>query len=370
MTVLEPSCAAAGSRRVPLGPWRTFTTGVAVALAAVLLVTLVSAAGTQRLGFDFRAAYLPAAEAVRDGNSPYVTDRAVADADWHPYLYPPQLAIALIPATTVSANVAAFVAFVVSLAAVLAALAITGVRDARCYAVTIVWAPTWHALEMANVSAVLALGLALVWRYRDRVPAAGCALGLTISVKLFLWPLLGWGLATRRLRATGLALAVGFGVTLAAWAAIGFAGLTAYPDLRSELGNEVSYSIVAVTESLGYSATVGDVLTAVVGGLLLGLVLRFGRRGDDVQSFTCAIAAALAISPSLWQHYLVLLVVPLALARPRFSAIWLLPIALWMSPRAGNGEGFETVLPLLVAAALVTVIVVRPGQTGATAEVV
>ena len=369
MTEHNAGRASIRSQRLPLGYWRTLTTGLAVAGATVLLVTLVAAAGSHRLGFDFRAAYLPAAEAVREGDSPYVRDRPVADAEWHPYLYPPQLAIALIPATALSVDTASFLAFLVSVAAVITAIALCGVRDIRCFAIAIAWAPTWHALEMANVSAILALGLAVAWRYRNATRTIGVVLGVAISVKLFLWPLLAWTAATRRYSATGLALVAGAGITFLAWAAIGFAGLTAYPGLRSALGNEASYSIVAVAEAWGYPQSVGRAVAALVGGSLLGLAFHFGRRRDDLCAFTSAVAAALALTPSLWQHYLVLLVVPLAAARPRFSSLWLLPIALWMSPRAGNGDGFETLLPLLVAAFFFTVILARPVRMRSVAEV-
>jgi hypothetical protein len=40
--------------------------------------------------------------------------------------------------------------------------------------------------------------------------------------------------------------------------------------------------------------------------------------------FRLSIVAALATSPIVWNHYLVLLYVPLALTRPRFSPVWLL----------------------------------------------
>jgi hypothetical protein len=36
-----------------------------------------------------------------------------------------------------------------------------------------------------------------------------------------------------------------------------------------------------------------------------------------------SVVASLALTPIVWNHYLVLLFVPLALVRPRFSAIWL-----------------------------------------------
>ena len=73
------------------------------------------------------------------------------------------------------------------------------------------------------------------------------------------------------------------------------------------------------------------------------------RERDERRSFTCAIAAAHRPDARLWQHYLVLLVVPVALARPRFSAIWLLPILLWVVPRVPD-SGLPAVGPLLVCA--------------------
>jgi hypothetical protein len=44
------------------------------------------------------------------------------------------------------------------------------------------------------------------------------------------------------------------------------------------------------------------------------------------------------------------LLVPLAIARPRFSAVWLLPLLLWLTPLNGNGELVQPLLPALVAA--------------------
>ena len=57
------------------------------------------------------------------------------------------------------------------------------------------------------------------------------------------------------------------------------------------------------------------------------------------------MAATLALSPIVWLHYLVVLLVPMAIARPRFSLLWLLPVVLWVSPRPGYPEGFTGLLP-------------------------
>jgi hypothetical protein len=178
-------------------------------------------------------------------------------------------------------------------------------------------------------------------------------------------------LATRRLRTTVWAVLIGLGVTLAAWAAIGFAGFGSYPDLvrrLSEIQSENSYSIVGMAATLGLSEAVGQILTLAAGvGLLAGCVV-FARRDDEVRSFTCAVVATLALSPIVWLHYLVVLLVPLAIARPRFSPIWLLPVLLWISPRPGYAEGFATFLPALATAILLAVLLARPRAGGAVAE--
>ena len=105
--------------------------------------------------------------------------------------------------------------------------------------------------------------------------------------------------------------------------------MTGYPDLLqrlSEIQAERSYSLVGIAATAGLGDAVGQALTVLVGGvLLLGCVV-FARQGDDPRSFTCAVAATLALSPIVWLHYLIVLLVPMAIARPRFSLLWLLPV--------------------------------------------
>ena len=339
--------------------WHTLTVGASLAVGAALVATLVVSAGSPDFALDFRAAYLPAAEALLEAGSPYAVNESSPDLVSGAYLYPPQLALAIVPLTPLSADVAAFIAFVVAFAALMAALAILGVRDVRCYAIVVVWAPAWQALQMANVSALLVLALAIVWRYRDHVWRSGATLGLAASLKLFLWPMLVWALATRRSHVALCAVAVGLGVTLGSWAAIGFEDLTAYPDVLASVPDQSSNSIVAVLGNLGYAPMVGLIATFGIGTTLLAAAVVVARSGDEVRAFTLAIAASLALTPILWWHYLALLVVPLALARPRFSPIWLLPTAIWLT-RFGGGEGVESAVPLLVAALVVALILTRP----------
>ena len=317
------------------------------------------------LAWDVRFAYLPAADAVLHGFSPYPELDDPILLDQKGYVYPPQLVVFLVPFAWLPIGVVAVLATLLLLALLGATLWILDVRDARCYAAALLWVPSISGVLLGNVSIPLAFALAVLWRYRDRVWPPGIALGLSVSAKFVLWPMFVWMLATRRLRASAAAVTVGVAVTLGAWAAIGFDGLTGYPDLvrrLSDIQAENSYSLVGMAATAGLPDPVGRALTLLLGGGLLVACVVFARRSDDVRAFTCGVAATLALSPIVWLHYLVVLLVPLAITRPRFSLIWLLPILLWVSPKPGYAEGFQTFLPAIAVVILLVVMLARPGE--------
>jgi len=334
---------------------RARLTLVAVLTPAVTVIAIITivAAATGGIAGDFRGAFLPAAEAIVDGGSPY----AVAG-----YVYPPQLAFLLTPLTSLPHDIAALVALVACAGLLIATLAVLGVRDPLCYLAMFAWTPTWNELDMVGVTPALALGLALAWRFRDRTLPPAIALALTVSTKVFLWPMFVWTLATRRTRLAVLAAGIGLAVTIALWFVLGFEGLVDYPGrLRdisaSESIRRDSLSFVGLSTTLGLGVIVGHAMMLVTGVALLGGSLVRGRRGDDRGAFCLALAAAVAMTPILWLHYLLLLIVPLAIARPRFTPLWLLPIVLWVGLEPMHPEGLMTLLPMLVVAVMVARVV-------------
>ena len=50
-------------------------------------------------------------------------------------------------------------------------------------------------------------------------------------------------------------------------------------------------------------------------------------------AISLAILAAILASPILWEYYYVLLFIPIAIVRPRFSWPWLIPILLYLTHR-------------------------------------
>ena len=79
-----------------------------------------------------------------------------------------------------------------------------------------------------------------------------------------------------------------------------------------------------------------------------------GRRGRDRDAFALAILAMLVFTPLLEIHYFSVLLVVVALYRPRFGAAWLAPLLIWGATEANNGTGLNRVhVAVVVAATLV-----------------
>jgi hypothetical protein len=145
-------------------------------------------------------------------------------------------------------------------------------------------------------------------------------------------------------------------VTLGSWALLGFAGLADYPHLLrilAEVEQAEGYSPIALGLSLGLPVGTARGFAVVLGGLVLAGAFVLARRRDgDRLSLTASIAASLLLSPIVWLHYFVLLLVPLALARPRLTAAWvLLPLPFWFSTTNGQSHGHAGAIVLALAAA-------------------
>jgi hypothetical protein len=319
----------------------------AALLTAALVVfsdRLVSAARSDLLAYDFRQTFLPAAEALLDGRSPYPE-----------YGYPPLVAFLSVPFALLPSP--EFVLTAVLIACVPLSLWLLGVRDWRCYVAVFLWVSVFNAVQTANVSLLLLLAGSACWRWRDHLGRASLAGGLAVASKIVAWPLALWLAATRRLVAAGLLFVVAAGVTLGLWATIGFSGLRTYPESLDRLQEKESsngYTLQAFASDLGLSGSLSTALAVAVAVLVLAAVVIYGRRGDDPRSFACAMIAVIFASPIVWLHSFALLVAPVAVLRPRLAWVWLLPAVLWfVSPGTGNGAPWQTALTLGVAAVVV-----------------
>jgi Glycosyltransferase family 87 len=302
---------------------------------------LASLGGAQRNG-DFGYVFLPAGDAVLSGESPYLDPDDFTGPAQAPYAYPPVLAFLITPLSALPEWVAGTfvpgaIFSVLLVAAVAGALFLLEVRDWRCYPIALLYPATLESIEYGAIGPVLLLLIALAWRVRDRPWGAGAAAGGAVVLKLFLWPLLLWLAMTQRLRSAVIAVIGAAALAFASWSLIAFRGIWDYPPLLRKLVDieaENSYSAFALLRMLDLPDTPARLLVAAAGLALIGLAWRTARaaagtsRERDRRSLTLVVAAALVATPILWLHYLVLLVVPVALARPRLSALWFAPLLL------------------------------------------
>ena len=340
-----------------------------IAVVAALFVTLLFLFGLKErdVAFDLADVYVPAAHRVLDGDSPYP---ALDDPVWighQAYVYPPLTALIATPLTLLSNSWLRYSGALGALAVLLAALWVAGLRDPRSYAVFALWPSTLTAWQNANVTVLLVLAVALVWRFRDRWEGAGTALGFVIALKLLLWPLLFWLAAMRRIRAAVASVLVAAVVLIASWAVIGFAGFTSYVDITRmitevEGPNGHGLSIYAGVLAFGLPSSAAYAASFVAGAALLAGSFVFARRRDDRASFTLALVAVLAFTPLVWMHYLTLLAIPLAIYRPRFSAIWALPWLMWATQLPGWPFEPRRMLAFVIVIALVWRLLASTGE--------
>ncbi len=279
--------------------------------------------------------FIVAGGKILEGQSPYLDASALGDdveANFG-YVYPPLLAIAISPLSLLpDGPTAAMFWTVVLIACVVGALWLLGVRDWRCYLVALLWPFNRVALDWGRVDPLLVLLVAAGWRFRDKPLSAAASTGGAVATKLFLWPLVFWLLVTGRRASAALSVVMTFGLILVPWAAIGFAGLRQYPELLRKVSSQEHYetfSLTGLAHALGSNDALATAIVVAIGTSLLAFSVRAARNPDwtrreqDRRSLTLILAASLVLSPVVWSNYFVLLLVPVALARPRLSALWL-----------------------------------------------
>jgi alpha-1,2-mannosyltransferase len=322
-------------------------------ILALLLVARFAAG--KHFGFDYKPLW-EASRHVFQGESPYPPPHASALRNEQQFVYPPIAAVLAAPLAVFPFIVAAVLFAVIELFATALTLLVLGVRDWRCYGLALLWLPVIENFLIGSISTLLALGLALAWRYRDTRWAAPLIVAAVISAKVFLWPVLLWLIVTRRGMAAARALVIAVVMVFGSWALIGFAGLGSYPrllDVLSRLEQWKSYSAVAFGLVLGLSAGEARALALVacavtLVGIVLSVRLRPGNPDADRQAFILAIGAAFLFSPIIWMHYLAILVVPIALTRRTLTPLWFVPLAMWATPGQSHGHAWQVTLGLLV----------------------
>lgn len=315
-------------------------------------------AGLGPWGPDFHGGAWLAAGQILRGVSPYVApDPGLLSHLSHALVTPPGIALGALPLAHLPYGVAVGLWNLVDLVGLAAALWLLEVRDLRMYLLAIFSAPFINSVTSGQVEGVFALVLALAWRLRGSSLGA-VAVGTLIAAKLYAFPLMIWLLATRRFRSALVASGSAAVLLMLSWAVIDFHGLAEYPQLLAAASTAAqktlySQSIVTLALHSGMGQPLATALGAVF-GVLVTLAIVLAGRASDESWFTATLIGGLLASPILWDHYLVLLFVPLAISRPRQIEPWLMTALVWAVFGLDLGPMREA-LTLLVTAAIAVV---------------
>ncbi len=329
--------------------WRTlgrvFSVGPLLLGGPLLAYSTIMVRSNHAL-FDFRGGMFNAGLAILHGINPYhaqflahqtaimhaggIAQGELAATAFSVPVYPAFANLLIAPLSLVSFTLAATLYSLASVVAMIGGLWLLGVRDWRCFALTLISWPFLVGAYLGAVGPFLVLGVGAAWRWRGRVFPPALAVAAIVAAKIFPWPLGVWLLITRRYEALAMTVAVGIVLTFGAWAMIGFHGLAQYPQMLSDmtfLQQNRAVSIVGVLLIAGVPSSVATAAAiAVAAGILFAAWRLAGRPEGDRRAFGLAILAALSATPIVWEHYMVLLFVPIALASPGLSAAWFIPL--------------------------------------------
>lgn len=324
-----------------------------VCLSAVLLIARLPGFV---LGFD-SLIYHGAARALAEGANPY------ADALWvpmwgrfalfggpqyggTPYLYPPPLAVLLVPLTALPGNAALWTwlgLVVLSCAALAAALRpLVGWRVAAL--AVVLFAPVWETIYHGQVNALvgLAVAVAIVGAGAGQVrrPAAALTMGALLKITP------GLGLAVFALYAprrtlTTVAAVIGFAV-LATLPVVGVEGwVTGLTVATAAERDPVAFVALGpyLAELPGLAGRVGPLGLAVA--LVLPVLLR--RRLARADALAAISLVPMIAAPIVWPHHLVAALPALAVLWTRGGHARSIAVAAWVSAALSVGA---LILPL------------------------
>jgi alpha-1,2-mannosyltransferase len=290
---------------------------IVAVLSVGLSVPAVLAFAGETLGYDFLA-YHAAASRLISGEPLYDLSFEVAGG-FGLFYYPPFFAPLIIAFGLLPEAVAIWAWILVLLAAFAVGVSVIPVSRTIKWWIVLLAGLSWpfvYAVKLGQVGPILLLLFAIGWRWLDDPRRLGASVALGTAIKLQPALLFLWALATRR----WMAVAVG-AVTLAALALLAtlLAGVVAWSDFALLLGRVVdpiqtAHNVTpgAIAYQLGASHMAATAVQwATIAGSVLAVLVSCWL-GTAAASYLVAVIASQLVSPILWDHYVMLLLLPVA----------------------------------------------------------
>jgi hypothetical protein len=320
---------------------------VAYAVGAAGLVMLLLAArsflGSSGFAYDYMA-YDSAARRIAAGLALYPPGTAEAYNSGSYaglYLYPPPLAVGLVPLTLFDSSTAAQTWLWLRIALLIAAAAILPASvlvRASVLAVASISFTVWYDLNLGNLSVVLFALSAVIWRFNGQARLRGAlASGALALAGLVRYPfgivLIGW-LAARRWRAVAWTIGIGAGFALLTVPVVGLPAWTQYATsiltLHDVSSGPNNLSLATTAQAIGLPGP--QALWVATGmGIALVATIWAALRRDAETALVVSLAATVLFFPFFHPHYLVQLLIPAAFLAKR-GQWWglVLPLLGWL----------------------------------------
>ena len=285
-------------------------------LAAVVGLSLWAAAAVGTLGFDFLA-YLQAATRVLAGERLYDPSVQVTGG-FGLFYYPPPFVLPILPFALLDPVVATWVWVAASIAAFLAGVAVMPVNSTIRWATVLLAGLSWpfaYAIKLGQVGPMLFLLFAIGWRWLDDPRAVGGSAAAGAIVKIQPGLVLVWAALTRRWSAVMVGLAV---LVVAAVAATLLTGgpsvwtdyLALLRNVSDPIATPHNFTPGAVAFQAGASSSVATVIQVASSLGAVAVFVLAALRASAAASYLVAVTASQLLSPVLWDHYAMLLLLP------------------------------------------------------------
>jgi alpha-1,2-mannosyltransferase len=342
-----------------------FGLGLGIALLYGVLI-IENAAALGLLGYDYLA-YDLAIDRLLAGQ-PIYDATATEFGPFGLYFYPPPFLLLVLPIALLPQDLAiwAFTGLLAAASAV--AILILPVSTRTRWWMALLAALSWpllYTIKLGQVGPIILLLFALGWRWLDRAWPLGVSMGLGAVIKLQPALLIGWAAVTGRRRAA--AIAIGVFVILGVLATV-VAGPASWVDNLSLLGRVSrpietphAFGVGRLAFEAGATTEVATLVHYANLALVAAVTLYTVFRGSAVASYLAVAVASQFLSPVLWDHYALVLLLPTAwlLDRGRLwaavipvltstplvlleiQAPWLYPIAFWLALLGVAWEGIR-----------------------------
>jgi alpha-1,2-mannosyltransferase len=297
---------------------------VAVAVLVLFAGAILRSAG-DTLGFDFLA-YHQAARRILDGLPLYDLSFEQAGG-FGLFYYPPPFAVLLLPFGLLDPTVATWIWTGLLLGSLGLGVALMPVSATVRWTIVLLAGLSWpflYALKLGQIGPILLLLFAAGWRWLDDPVRLGVSAGFGAIVKIQPGLVLAWALLTRRFRAV---LAGGVIILAAGLVAAVVTGPQSWLDyaillraVTDPIETAHNYTPGAMVWQLGAPVAVAATVQLGVTLLVVAAVVVAALRASAEASYLVVVVASQLLSPILWDHYALLLLLPTA---------WLLQRGYW-----------------------------------------